>query len=66
MFRAPCTVKIGDFVNSRQYSEIFGYVTNIEYNSRTGDYYVEVIYDDDSDPIYFFDDELEVVKLIKE
>lgn len=66
MFRGPCTVKVGDFVNSRQYSEIFGYVTNIEYNSQTGDYYVEVIYDDDSDPIYFFDDELEVVKLIKE
>jgi len=64
--RRPCYVKVGDFVRTRGDLDIYGYVTFIDANNETGDYYVEIIYDEDADPLYFYDDQLEVLSVIKE
>lgn len=61
----PCFVKVGDMVQSKNDKRFFGYVTFIEANNY-GDYTVEVVYDLDADPVYFYDDELIPHKIIKE
>ena len=63
--RRHCFVNIGDLVRLKQDERFYGFVTDIE-TMTGGDYYVEVIYDIDADPLYFYDNELEIVKLIKE
>jgi hypothetical protein len=60
----PCFVKIGDFVRARSDDRFYGFVTYID-KATTGDY-VEVVYDIDADSLYFYDDELEILQLIKE
>ena len=65
MYKRPSYIKIGDLVRSRQDEMIYGFVTYVD-TTATGDYYVEVVYDEDADPLYFYDDELDVLKLIKE
>lgn len=59
-------LKIGDLVRSKTDKELYGFVTYIDFVEGTNEAYVEVIYDMDADPLYFYEDELEVVKLIKE
>ena len=66
MFRRPCYVKVGDFVRSKGSIEVYGYVTWIDENSETGEYYVEVIHQEDLEPLYFYDNELIVMSLINE
>lgn len=63
--RRPCFVNIGDLVRLKDDERFYGFVTYIE-TVAGGDYYIEVIYDIDADPLYFYDNELEIVKLIKE
>jgi hypothetical protein len=58
-------VKVGDLVRAKSDIRFYGFVTYID-TVAGGDYYVEVIYDQDADPLYFYDDELEVLKLVKE
>ncbi len=65
-FRRPCYVKVGDLVRTRGDLDIYGYVTYIDGNSETGDYYVEIAFDEDADPLYFYDDQLEVLTVLKE
>lgn len=65
-FRRPCYVKVGDLVRTRGDLDIYGYVTYIDGNSETGEYYVEIVFDEDADPLYFYDDQLEVLTVIKE
>jgi hypothetical protein len=65
-FRRPCYVKIGDLVRTCGDLDIYGYVTYIDGNSETGEYYVEIVYDEGADPLYFYDDQLEVLTVIKE
>ena len=65
-FHRPCYVKVGDFVRTRGDFDIYGYVTYIDGNSETGEYYVEIVYDEDADPLYFYDDQLEVLTVLKE
>lgn len=60
-----CLVKVGDLVRAKADERFYGFVTYIDKTSN-GDYYVEVVYDNDADSLYFYDDELEVLKLIKE
>jgi hypothetical protein len=67
MFHRPCYVSVGDFVYSKKLeTRIYGYVTWIDENSETGEYYVEVLHDDNADPLYFFDDELVVMRMENE
>lgn len=66
MFRRPCLVKIGDLVRLRDNHDILGFVTYVDSVPDSNDYYVEVVYDDDADPLYFYDDQLEILKLVKE
>ena len=61
----PCYVKVGDLVRARSDERFYGYVTYID-TAANGEYYVEVVYDMDADPLYFYDDELDVLKLVKE
>lgn len=63
--KRPCYVKVGDLVRSRSDERFYGFVTYIDL-AANGDYYVEVVYDMDADPLYFYDDELDVLKLLKE
>ena len=65
---ASCIVqlKIGDLVRSRNDPEFYGFVTYIDIISGTKDSYVEVVYDVDADPLYFYEDELEFVRLYRE
>lgn len=63
--KRQCLVKIGDLVRAKSDERFYGYVAYID--SRPSDsYFVEVIYDEDADSLYFYDDELEVLKVIKE
>ena len=63
--KRPCYVKVGDLVRARSDDRFYGYVTYID--SASGkDYYVEVVYDMDAEPLYFYDDELDVLKVVKE
>lgn len=66
MFRRPCYVKVGDFVRSKGDVEIYGYVTWVDENSETGEYYVEVIHSEDLEPLYFYDDQLTVLEMVYE
>ena len=59
-------LKIGDLVRSKADRELYGFVTYIDTIEGTNETYVEIIYDMDADPLYFYEDELEIVKLIKE
>jgi hypothetical protein len=59
-------LKIGDLVRSKNDPEFYGFVTYIDIISGTKDSYVEVVFDIDADPIYFYEDELERIKLYKE
>ena len=64
MLRRPCYVKLGDFVYSKKIeTRIYGYVTWIDENSETGEYYVEIQHDDEADPLYFYDHELTVMRM---
>jgi hypothetical protein len=47
-------------------TRIYGYVTWIDENSETGEYYVEVQHSDEADPLYFYDDELIVMEMVHE
>jgi hypothetical protein len=60
-----CAIKVGDLVRSKDDPLFYGFVMYID-TTESGDYYVEVIYDQDADPLYFYDNELEVLKLVKE
>ena len=67
MFRRPCFVSLGDFVYSKKDTDrIYGYVTWIDENSETGEFYVEVHHDDEADPLYFYDNELVVMRMENE
>lgn len=66
MFNKPEPIKVGDLVRSKNDDRFYGFVTYLDIVSGTKEYYVEVIYDIDADPLYFYEDELEVIKLIKE
>jgi hypothetical protein len=66
MFQRPCFVKIGDLVRSRENLDLLGFVTYVDKVPDSNDYYVEVVFDDDADPLYFYDDQLEVLRMIKE
>jgi hypothetical protein len=67
MFHRPCYVKLGDFVYSKKFeTRIYGYVTWIDENSETGEYYVEVQHSDEADPLYFYDDQLVVMEMVHE
>lgn len=59
-------IKIGDLVRSKLDDRYYGFVTHIDSVAGTGEYYVEVMHDPDADPLYFYEDELEVIKLIPE
>jgi len=63
MLLRPCYVKLGDFVCTKKGTPIYGYVTWIDENSETGEYYVEVQHDDVADPVYFYDVELTVMRM---
>ena len=60
-----CLVRVGDLVKAKEDGRFYGFVTYID-TVVGGGYYVEVVYDEDADPLYFYDDELIVLKLIKE
>lgn len=64
--KRPCMVSLGDLVRSKSDSEFYGFVVYIDRISGENSYYVEVVYDEDADSLYFYDDELEVMKLVKE
>jgi hypothetical protein len=66
MLKRSSYVQLGDFVRSKSDDTEYGYVIYIESIPNTQDYYVEVVYDEYADSLFFFDDELIVVKLIKE
>lgn len=66
MLNRPCYVKIGDFVSTKKFDGVYGYVTWIDENSETGEYYVEVYHDDEADPLYFYDNELNVMRMENE
>ena len=66
MFKRPCYVKVGDLVRARDNLELLGFVAYIEKIPDSPDYYVEVVFDSDADSLYFYDDQLEVLKLVKE
>lgn len=59
-------MKIGDLVRSKADHDFYGFVTYVDIISGTKDTYVEVVYDIDADPLYFYEDELEIMKLYKE
>jgi hypothetical protein len=59
-------VKIGDLVRSKNDPEFYGFVTYIDIIPETRDFYVEVMYDVDADPVYFYEDQLEIIKLYRE
>lgn len=66
MSKRPCKVKLGDIVRHREYDDFYGIVTYIESIPDTPDYYVEVAGSEDVDALYFFDDELFALKIVKE
>lgn len=66
MFKSPEPIKVGDLVRLKRDDRFYGFVTYLDIAVGTKEYYVEVIYDIDADPLYFYEDELEVVKLIPE
>lgn len=66
MLSRPCLVKMGDLVQSKKDADFFGFVTWIDENSETGEYYVEVQFNEEMEPLYFYDDELIVHKLFNE
>jgi hypothetical protein len=66
MARRQCLVDIDDFVRVRDSDTLYGFVTYIDTMGNNGDYYIEIAYDEEADPLYFYDDELVIVKLIKE
>ena len=64
--QATFNIKIGDLVRSKEDKDFYGFVTYIDKVEGTEEYYIEVVYDFDAEPLYFYEDELEIVKLIKE
>lgn len=60
-----CSIKVGDLVRAKSDDRFYGFVTYIDRTS-SGEYYVEVVYDEDADPVYFYEDELIIMKIIKE
>jgi hypothetical protein len=66
MLKRPCHVHIGDFVRVRKYEDVYGYVTGIDEEEYTGTYYIEIDIGMNKEPLYLYDDALEVIPIIKE
>lgn len=62
----PCLVQIGDFVRVRKYDDVYGYVSGIDIDDFNDNYYIEIDRGIDKDPLYLYDNQLEVVPIIKE
>ena len=62
----PCLVHVGDFVRLRGYEDIYGYVTGIDSEPYNDRYHIEIDIGIDKEPLYLYDDQLEVLQLIKE
>lgn len=66
MRNRPCLVNIGDFVRVRKYDNVYGYVTGIDNDGYSDNYYIEIDRGIDKEPLYLYDDQLEVIPIIKE
>ena len=66
MSNGPCLVHLGDFVRVRKYEDVYGYVSGIDREEYTGTYYIEIDRGVDKEPLYLYDDQLEVIPIIKE
>ena len=62
----PCLVKLGDFVRLGGDIDIYGYVSGIDEEPHLNKYYVEVDIGVDKTPLYLYDDQLEVLDIVKE
>lgn len=66
IFKKQEPIKVGDLVRCKNDERFYGFVTYLDTARGSSEYYVEVVYDVDADPLYFYEDELEVIKLIPE
>lgn len=66
MPKRPCLVHIGDFVRVLEYEHVYGYVSGIDGDDMDGKYYIEVDRGVDREPLYLYDDQLEVLTIIEE
>ena len=62
----PCHVHLGDFVRIKKYEDVYGYVTGIDEEPYAHRYYIEIDIGVDKEPLYLYDDQLEVIPIIKE